>query len=103
MGRGRTVNSEILFRGGPLAGEVAIGAYTFEHPVVMVNDVLPRANVGGRALRDFVLTFDQPARRLRVLRTRVSPPEAFAPPRRPPGPAGSPPMHGPASAPDSLH
>jgi hypothetical protein len=102
MGRGRTVNSEMLFRGGLLAGAVAIGAYTFDHPVVMVNDVLPNANVGGRALRDFVLTFDQPARRMRVLRTRVSPPEAFAPPVRPPGAAGSPPLPGSPPAPGSA-
>lgn len=85
MGRGRTVNSEVLFRGAAVDGAVTIGKHRFDHAVVMVQDALPNPNLGGRALRDFALTFDQRARRIRFERTRVSPPEAFAPPRGAPG------------------
>ena len=92
MGRGRTVNSEVVFRGAAIAGAVAIGKHRFENPVVMVHDQLPNPNLGGRALRDFALTFDQRARSVRFERTRVSPAEAFAPPSHGTGGAGD---HGP--------
>lgn len=85
MGRGRTVNSEVLFRGAVVDGAVAIGSHRFDHALVMVQNALPNPILGGRALRDFALTFDQQAKSIRFERTRVSPPEAFAPPRGAPG------------------
>ena len=91
MGRGRTVNSEVVFRGAAVAGAVAIGKHRFENPLVMVHDQLPNPNLGGRALRDFALTFDQHAKSVRFERTRVSPPEAFAPPSHGAGDHGPPP------------
>jgi predicted aspartyl protease len=77
LGRGRTVNTEIVFRGAELDGDLMIGKHRFEHPMIMVNDRLPNANLGGRALRDFALTFDQRAKSVRFDRTRTSPPETF--------------------------
>jgi S1-C subfamily serine protease len=74
-----------VFRGAAVDGAVAIGKHRFEKAVVMVQDQLPNPNLGGRALRDFALTFDQRAKSIRFERTRVSPPEAFAPPSRAPG------------------
>jgi len=75
VGRGRTVNSEILFRGAPLDGTFRVGGATFDHPLVVLNDKLPTANVGSRALRDCVLTLDATHSRLRIERTRESAPD----------------------------
>ncbi|HEY6195461.1 MAG TPA: aspartyl protease family protein [Candidatus Eisenbacteria bacterium] len=47
LGRGRTVNSEVVFRGAAIDGAVAIGKHRFDHPVVMVHDQLPNPNLGG--------------------------------------------------------
>ncbi len=76
VARGRTVNSEVTFRGAPLDGTFRIGGASFDHPLVVLNDVLPNANVGSRALRDCVLTLDAAHQRLRIERTRESAPDS---------------------------
>lgn len=72
VGRGRTVNSEIVFRGAPLDGAVRVGGATFDRPLVVLNDVLPQANLGSRALADCVLTIDAANQRLSIVRTRAA-------------------------------
>ena len=75
VGRGRTVNGPVSFRGATLDGNLTIGDVVFERPLVMLNDRLPDANVGTRALRDCVVTLEPAARRVSFERTRVSSPE----------------------------
>jgi len=75
VARGRTVNSEVTFRGAPLDGSFRVGGATFDRPLVVLNDRLPTANVGSRALRDCVLTLDAAHRRMRIQRTRESAPD----------------------------
>lgn len=74
VGRGRTVNSVVTFRGAPLDGAVRVGGASFDHPLVVLNDKLPQANLGSRALRDCVVTLDAANQRVRIERTRLSPP-----------------------------
>ena len=50
-GSSRTVNSVIVLRGAAVDGALEVGSVAFDHPVVMVQDVLPQANLGSRALR----------------------------------------------------
>ena len=59
IGRGRTVSNEFEIKGGQLAGDVRIGGYTFSHPFVETNPVLPFANFGAAPLQYFAVTFDQ--------------------------------------------
>lgn len=72
VGRGRTVNGEMTFRGAALDGSFRVGGASFDQPLVVLNDRLPDANVGSRALRDCVLTLDSAHQRLRIERTRES-------------------------------
>ena len=74
VGRGRTVAGDVLFRGAPLDGSFQVGGATFDRPLVVLNDRLPTANVGSRALRDCVLTLDTAHQRLSIERTRESAP-----------------------------
>src|SRR5262249_48345011 len=50
VGRGRTVNSLVTFRGATLDGAVRVSAASFDRPLVVLSDVLPVANLGSRAL-----------------------------------------------------
>lgn len=70
VGRGRTVNSVVTFRGATLDGDVRVGGATFERPLVLLNDKLPDANLGSRALADCVVTLDPSNERLSIVRTR---------------------------------
>jgi len=87
VGRGRTVNSLVTFRGATLDGTVRVGAASFDRPLVMLNDKLPVANLGSRALGDCVVTLDASNRRLSVVRTRVSAPGTQVVQRTVAGPA----------------
>jgi hypothetical protein len=72
LAHGRTVNSEVTFRGATLDGAVQVAGVTFDRPIVMLNDKLPQANLGSGALRDCVVTIDPANQRLRIERTRQS-------------------------------
>lgn len=69
MGRARTVNGAFEVRGAKLDGKVDIMGYLFDDPQVMLvgalND-MHAAIIGSRLLRDFVLTFDQKNKRVRL-------------------------------------
>ena len=80
VGRGRTANTELVIWGGQLADTMRIGSHEFPQAMVQFNDRLPEANLGGRVLREFVVTLDQKNRRVRFDRTgRPAPPPAHAP------------------------
>jgi hypothetical protein len=76
VGHGRTVNSVVTFRGATLDGNVRVGNVTFERPLIVLNDQLPVAILGSRALRDCVVTLEPSVERLSIARTRESTPES---------------------------
>jgi hypothetical protein len=59
LGRGRTVSNDFEIKGAELSGDVHLGGYTFPHPFVIMNPVLPLANFGALPLHYFAVTFDQ--------------------------------------------
>lgn len=81
VGRGRTVNSVVMFRGAPLDGAVRVGGASFDRPLVVLNDRLPVPILGSRALRDCVVTLDAANQRVRIESTRQSAPDT---PKAPP-------------------
>jgi len=66
IGRGRTVSNEFEIKGAELAGDVVVGSYTFHNPFLATDPVLPQANFGGLAFRNFAVTFDQQNRLMRL-------------------------------------
>jgi len=69
IGRGRTANTELVLYGAQLADTMRIGRHFFPQAMIRFNDRLPHANLGGGALREFVVTLDQKNRRVRFDRT----------------------------------
>jgi hypothetical protein len=78
-GRGRTANTELVIYGGQLTDTLRIGGHAFPQAEIQFNDRLPHANLGGRVLREFVVTLDQRNRRVRFDRTGRPPKSAVAP------------------------
>lgn len=66
IGRGRTVSNEFQIKGAELAEEIQVGTYTFPHPFVVINPVLPLGNFGAAALRNFAVTFDEQNKLMRL-------------------------------------
>ena len=66
IGRGRTVSNQFEIKGAELAGDVEVGSYTFPHPFIEMNPVLPLANFGAIPLQHFAVTFDQANKLLRL-------------------------------------
>ena len=56
---GRTQVSSFALRGAVLDGAVEVAGFRFERPWVELNPLFGIANIGSGALRDFVVTFDQ--------------------------------------------
>jgi len=65
VGKARTVSNEFEIREAPLNGTVRLGRHQFAGATVGFQPVFPKANVGSRVLRDFVVTFDQKNGRVR--------------------------------------
>jgi predicted aspartyl protease len=65
VGRGRTVNTEMILRGAELDGTLAFGQFAWEKPFIIVSDELPLGNLGTRALASFAVTFDQRRKAMR--------------------------------------
>jgi predicted aspartyl protease len=57
-------------RGGVLNGELGLGKHVFRQPFVEISDTAPVGNLGAASLQDFVITFDQ-ANRLVRLEARI--------------------------------
>jgi hypothetical protein len=104
IGRGRTANTELVIYGAQVADTARIGAHAFPQAMIQFNDELPQANLGGRVLREFVVTLDQKNRRVRFDRTgRVSAAPAPAPGAAPsPAPRTAPPAAKPQAPPKNL-
>lgn len=73
VGRARGVFGVVDVRGGRLAGNIRIGAFTFPTPFLTVAQLPPdypdRPNVGTEVLQNFVVSLDQVHGRLRLART----------------------------------
>ena len=76
MGRGRSANSTMIIYGAQLADTMRLGGHRFPGPMIQFNDALPDANLGGRVLREFVVTLDQGNQRVRFDRTGKPEPSA---------------------------
>lgn len=64
IGRARTVNSEFAVYAADYRGAVSIAGHPLQVESLGFMEILPNANVGSEALRNFAVTFDQ--RRLRA-------------------------------------
>ena len=61
----------LYVRGGELKGELGLGHHVFRQPFVEISET-PVGNLGAASLQDFVLTFDQPNRLVRLAaRSRI--------------------------------
>jgi len=68
VGRARTVTSEIEIKRAQLDGSITFGGITFKDPQITF-PALRDANVGSRALKGLVITFDQKNKRMRIVRS----------------------------------
>lgn len=68
VGRARTPFNEFDISMAVLRGDVRVGGHTMSEPAIEFADMFPRANIGGRFLRDFAVTFDQRHGRIRFER-----------------------------------
>ena len=68
IGRGRTTVNEFEIRAADLKGDMHVAGFTVPGPRVDIVDLFPVANIGGRLLRDFVVTFDTANKRLSLAR-----------------------------------
>jgi aspartyl protease len=66
IGRGRTVSNQFEIKGAELDGTIQLGSYVFPHPFLTMDPVLPLANFGAIALRNFAITFDQQNKLMRL-------------------------------------
>jgi hypothetical protein len=68
IGTGRTATSEFTIRAAPLKGDLSVAGWTKRAPMIHIVDVFPLASLGSGFLRQYVVTFDTPNRRLALTR-----------------------------------
>jgi predicted aspartyl protease len=68
VGRARTVSSEVEIKAAQLKDSVRLGRFDFHEPRVIFPALTEDINIGSAAFREFVVTFDQKNRRLRLER-----------------------------------
>lgn len=73
VGKASTGFNEFEIREGVLKGTIHLGSIAIENPVVAVNEIFPTANLGGRFLGHFAITFDQQHQRVRLTRNTDEP------------------------------
>lgn len=56
---GQSFSTRFQIKAAKLAGDVRLGAYTFEQPFVEIHAAFPLANFGSCPMQNFALTFDQ--------------------------------------------
>ena len=78
VGQARTVSGPFAIQSAPLDGSLRIGAHAVEEPELTIAGPMPGVNLGGGALRDFALTFDQTNRRMRIVRPPSAIPDGAA-------------------------
>lgn len=71
VGRARTVNNEIEIKRASLQDTIRIGSYEFPHPTVTVPTIGKNANIGFVVLSEFVLSFDQKNKRLKLQKPKT--------------------------------
>ncbi len=76
VGKARTANSTLTIYAAQLADTMRLGGHAFVRPMIELNEGLPHPNLGGRILREFVVTLDQANRRVRFERTGTPAPSA---------------------------
>jgi predicted aspartyl protease len=71
VGRAKTVTSDIEIKQVRLKDTIRLGSFEFPEPTVVFPS-LSEANIGGRILSEFALTFDQKHKRVKLKRTKVA-------------------------------
>lgn len=68
VGRGRTSVNEFEIRAADLKGDLHVAGFAVTATRVDIVDLFPVANIGGRLLRDYVVTFDTANKRMSLAR-----------------------------------
>jgi CubicO group peptidase (beta-lactamase class C family)/predicted aspartyl protease len=68
VGEGRTATNEFEIRAAELAGDLDVAGWSHPNPTIDIVDLFPVASVGSRLLRQYVVTFDLPRKRLALER-----------------------------------
>lgn len=68
VGRAQTVNNEIEIKQARLSDSIRLGRFEFSQPTISFPALAADANIGLMILRDFVLSFDQKNKRVRLER-----------------------------------
>jgi hypothetical protein len=63
---GQTLTTRFDIKAARLSGDVRIGKYTFNHPVVEIHPAFPLVNFGSPPMQSFAVTFDQKSLLLRL-------------------------------------
>jgi hypothetical protein len=63
---GITMTTRFEIKAAKLSGNVRIGRYTFDHPVVEIHPAFPLVNFGSPPMQNFAITFDQRNRLVRI-------------------------------------
>lgn len=66
VGTAGTVTGNFVVYYGKLAGDIKFGQYTVEKPAIEVLDKMPYGNLGYRFIRDYRVTFDYLAHRVKL-------------------------------------
>ncbi len=72
FGNGQSLSTRFQIKVGRLSTDVHVGRYAFHHPSVEINPAFPLANFGACPLQNFVVTFDQRNRLMRLDAARKS-------------------------------
>ena len=73
VGKAKTISGEFPIEQAVLNGSMRIGELRFDRPVVTFSTVFRHANVGSGVFKNLSLAFDQPNRRLRLVRPQQAP------------------------------
>jgi len=68
IGEARTLTGAFPIYLVGLDGDFTLGGHVFEKPDIVIGGPMAGVNIGGRTLKDFVITFDQVSSRVRFVR-----------------------------------
>lgn len=72
FGNGQSLSTRFQIKVGRLNTDIHLGRYTFNRPSVEINPAFPLANFGACPLQNFIVTFDQRNRLMRLDASRKS-------------------------------
>ncbi len=78
VGEARTLSGPFEIKQATLKGDFQIGDHVLENPDITISGPMRGINVGGVVLRDFIVTYDQQNRRVRVVRNPIGRPSEAA-------------------------